>query len=558
MHKPSGTTRREVLTAGTAIAAALGGTLDAAAKTPTRAEGGADCAPAIRLMTPANAVVQTQTGSVRGFMRGPIYIFKGIPYGMDTGGTARFLPPRAASPWTGVRWALNYGPVSPQAVRDRRSEEIAFASDWDDGYASEDCLRVNVWSPSLDAKAKLPVMVWLHGGGFFAGSSQELAAYDGENLARLGVVIVSVNHRLGPLGFMDLAAVAGDAFARSANAGMLDLVLALEWVRDNIAGFGGDAARVTIFGHSGGGGKVSTLMAMPHAKGLFHRAIVMSGSFPAGMPRSQAQQLAAATVEELGMKGDIQAFQRVDTARLMIAADAASKKLSGAAPGGMPMRVGFGPVIDTPDLPQGWASGAPSLSSHVPLIVGNVRDEFRSFSQPQTDAELPQSLPPPLRAQAAELLAAVRKDYPNLPTPELAAMIGGLPMRNLALDQVRKQHALGGASVYSYWFTWTTPVLDGRLGAPHGIDLPAAFDNVARCDQFTGNDPGAQKIAKWMSRAWVNFATSGNPSQSGLDWPPFEPKRAATMVFDVTSRVEYDPVGAALRLMSAPVKPSTA
>jgi para-nitrobenzyl esterase len=550
MRKASGTTRREVLTASAAIAATLAGTSRADAKTPTRAEGGAECAPDVRLTTPANAVVQTKSGAVRGFMRGPVYIFRGIPYGMDTGGAARFLPPRSATPWNGVKLAINYGPVSPQAVRNRNIEEIAFASDWDDGYASEDCLRVNVWSSSLDAKAKLPVMVWLHGGGFFAGSSQELASYDGENLARQGVVIVSVNHRLGPLGFMDLAAVGGDTFARSANVGMLDLVIALEWVRDNIAGFGGDASRVTIFGHSGGGGKVSTLMAMPNAKGLFHRAIIMSGSFPAGMPRSQAQSLAAATMEELGMKGDVQAFQRVDTARLMLAADAAAKKLSGAAPGGMPMRVGFGPVVDTPDLPQGWASGAPRLSAHVPLIVGNVRDEFRAWTLPQTDAELPKVIPPPFKAKATEIIAALRKDYPNLPTSEVAAIIGGLPLRNLAVDQARKQHALGGANVYSYWFTWATPVLDGRLGAPHGIDLPCAFDNVARCDQFTGNEPDAQKIAKLMSRAWLNFATSGNPSQPGLEWPAFEPTRSATMVFDATTRLEYDPSGTARKLMS--------
>ena len=544
MGKLPSSTRREVLAGAAAFVGAMGASSIAQAKTPTRAEGGADCAPEIRLTTPANAVVKTSGGSVRGFMRGPVYIFKGIPYGMDTGGAARFLPPRAAAPWKDVRLSLNYGPVSPQAVRNRNNVEIAFASDWDDGYASEDCLCLNIWSPSLDAKAKLPVMVWLHGGGFFAGSSQELAAYDGENLARKNVVMVSVNHRLGPLGFMDLSAVGGETFSRSANVGMLDLVLALEWVRDNIAGFGGDASRVTIFGHSGGGGKVSTLMAMPSAKGLFHRAIIMSGSFPAGMPRSQAQALTAATMEELGVKGDVQALQRIDTARLMIAADAAAKRLSSG-----PMRVGFGPVAETTDLPAGWAKRAPSLSAHVPLIVGNVRDEFRSWTLPQTDAELPQSVPPPFRAKAADIVAALRKDYPKLPTSEIAAIIGGLPMRNMAVDQARKQQALGGANVYSYWFTWATPVLDGRLGAPHGIDLPPAFDNVARCDQFTGNDPAAQEIAKWMSRAWVNFATTGNPSQPGLDWAPFEPTRAATMVFDAQTRLEYDPSGIARKLM---------
>jgi para-nitrobenzyl esterase len=505
-------------------------------------------------LTTPDQTAMTNSGPVRGFKRGPVFIFKGIPYGADTGGAARFLPPQRPSPWKDVRLALVYGAVCPQPPS-QAPLEITFVNDADSGYASEDCLNLNVWTEVLDLTAKRPVIVWLHGGGFTSGSSHELPVYDGENLAKRGVVLVSINHRLGPLGFMDLSAV-DPHFANSANVGMLDLVLALEWVRDNVAQFGGDPSRVTIFGHSGGGGKVSTLMSMPVAKGLFHRAIVTSGSFPNETRSGTAQQLAAATASELGLAiSDISGLQRTEAARLIAAGAAAGRKLADAArAAGPPNRafgfgVQFGPVIDGAVLPDSWAESAPRVSAEVPLIVGNVRDEFRPLSLHVDEDKLADAVPPAHRDKTAEILADLRQAYPGLPATERAAILGGIGMRNLAVAQALKKHALGSASVYSYWYTLPTPILNGRIGCPHGMDLPSAFDNTARCDQFTGNTPESHHTAQLLSRAIVNFATTGNPSQTGLEWPAFDDKRLATMVFDVNVRIENDPLGRTRRLL---------
>jgi para-nitrobenzyl esterase len=508
------------------------------------------------LRTPVDAVATTTCGVVRGFKRSSVYIFKGIPYGADTGGSARFLAPKAPQSWEEVRLALIYGPGCPQRPSNHTPIELMFVNDAEYTYSDENCLSLNVWSETLDHSARRPVIVWLHGGGFTSGSSHELPVYDGENLARQGVVLVSVNHRLGPLGFMDLAALGGQDFAESGNVGMLDLVLALKWVRDNIAQFGGDPARITIFGHSGGGGKVSTLMAMPSAQGLFHRAIVTSGSFPNTTRQASAQELTAATLSELGLKAtDTGELQRIDAARLIAAGDAASRKLMEAARarGGRsvgPMGMQFGPVIDGRVLPEAWLSTAPSISAAVPMIIGNVRDEFRPLTLHVDEAKLAESIPEVHRDKAPEIIAALRVAYPNLPATELAAILGAVGMRNMAVAQATKKHALGAAAVYSYWYTLATPVLHGRIGCPHGMDLPAAFDNTARCDQFTGNTPEAQHAAKMLSRAIVNFATNGNPSQPGLPWPAFDSEHLATMVFDARCRLEYDPIGNVRRLLS--------
>jgi para-nitrobenzyl esterase len=545
----TGLSRRDLL-----VGAAAGlATLPAVSKTVPAAEASQHGS----LTTPADATARTTHGSVRGFKRSSVYIFKGIPYGAETGGATRFLPPKAPDPWDDTRLALVYGPVSPQPPASHAPLELIFVNDGDPGYAEENCLNLNVWSETLDANARRPVIVWIHGGGFSSGSSHELPVYDGENLARLGVVLISVNHRLGPLGFMDLSAVGGEAFADSGNVGMLDLVLALQWVRDNAAQFGGDPARVTIFGHSGGGGKVSTLMAMPAAQGLFHRAIVTSGSFPNTTRSAAAQELSAATLSELSInRADLGSLQRIDAARLIAAGAAASRKLAEAvrANGGHgppgPLGTQFGPVIDGRLLPEAWLSSAPSISASVPMIIGNVRDEFRPLTLYVDDEMLPQSIPEPHRDKASEIIAALRSAYPGLPATELAAILGAIGMRNMAVAQALKKSALEAAPVYSYWYTLPTPVLDGRIGCPHGMDLPAAFDNVARCDQFTGNTPEAQQLAQWLSRAIVNFAASGDPSQPGLAWPAFNAQRLATMLFTPHPRVENDPIGNIRRWLS--------
>src|SRR5208337_637545 len=266
-----------VLTGGLAVSAAIGTSNGAAARRDSSAPVSSDKPTTV--VSDKGAIVETTAGKVRGYTHKGIYTFKGIPYAASTGGDMRFMPPGKVTPWAGVRSSLQYGFVSPQSGwTGPAGDEMAFLVSWDRGLQGEDCLRVNVWTENINDHGKRPVMVWLHGGGFQTGSSQELKSYDGENLARRGVVLVSINHRLGMLGYLDLSAY-GERYAHSANAGMLDIVAALEWVRENIANFGGDPGNVTIFGQSGGGGKVGTLMAMPAARGLFHKASIQSGSF---------------------------------------------------------------------------------------------------------------------------------------------------------------------------------------------------------------------------------------------------------------------------------------
>ena len=302
------------------------------------------------ITTPANAIVETSAGKVRGYLRNGIFTFKGIPYAGTTAGDARFLPPAPVTPWTQVRASMSYGPVCPQPVRGGwASDRLAFLFDWDDGHPGEDCLRLNVWTPIADDRTKRPVMVWLHGGGYEAGSSQELPSYDGENLSRRGdVVVVSVNHRLNVFGYLNMAAVGGEKYARSVNVGMLDIVAALHWVRDNVGRFGGDPANVTIFGQSGGGAKASTLMAMPAAKGLFHKAIVQSGSQLRLATADASATQAEAVLKELQAQGiGVEQLTQVPAARLVEIATVAKNKLISTNPRApIYERLGWQPWLD--------------------------------------------------------------------------------------------------------------------------------------------------------------------------------------------------------------------
>lgn len=510
---------------------------------------------AYRLDTPPEAIVETTSGKVRGFRRGGVYIFKGVPYGEDTGGARRFLPPRPPKPWPGIRDTITYGRVCPQPGRGAFPDlpEPRFIYDWDDGYEGENCLVANVWSSTLDRNAKRPVMVWIHGGGLSSGSCQELASYDGENLARAGVVLVSVNHRLGPLGFLDLSTFAGNDYEQSCNASFLDLVLALQWVRDNIATLGGDPSNVTIFGQSGGGWKVSTLMAMPNAVGLFHRAIVMSGANGRFIGREDSGRVTAAVVAELGLAhGDLDALQRVPAARLIEAGAAAFAKLNPDRREtmrfdlGRPFRLpvfSWWPVVDGQVFPQAsWETAAPTISRHIPLIIGSTREEIRDptthdIDYPEIDRRLRQTI----GERAGKVLDAFRQTFPSASAGELAGIIGGMTWRNDAVRLAELKYALGGAPVHNYWFTWQPPVLDGRPGAFHCLDLAFCFNNTARCDQATGNTSEARRLADWMSGAWMAFAATGRPDQPKLAWEAFDTHSRYAMVFDDTVRVVSEP-----------------
>ena len=430
--------------------------------------------------------VQTVSGPVAGYIDDGVFIYKGIPYAKAD----RFAPAVDPDPWTEVRPSRAFGPTAPAPARSGWwSDDQAFTMHWDDGFHDEDCLRVNIWTAGIADGGKRPVMVWLHGGGFREGSGQELICYDGTNLARdHGVVVVSLNHRLNVLGFLDLSAF-GEKYAHSGNLGMMDIVKALEWVRDNIADFGGDPSNVTIFGQSGGGGKVSTLMAMPSAKGLFHKAIVESGSITNLLTPKYSRRIGAATVANLGLNpSKIEDITTVPYDRLLAAYDAAMKQVSeeakedGAYPTNFLDAILFGqvPVVDGEIIPAQPASAeALAISKDVPTIIGTV---YHEFTRDQED---------PI-------------------------------FKPLALQQAADRTAAGCAPVYFYQFTWETPVLDGAMGSTHCIEIPFVFDNVLLHRTFTGGADDAVELGHRVSRAWTNFAKTGVPSAEGMpEWEPY-------------------------------------
>ncbi|MGO8764768.1 MAG: carboxylesterase/lipase family protein [Limisphaerales bacterium] len=542
-----------LLTAAAGMGAALTGTARASdsIKTAVHQEPGT-CS------TPRKAVADTQYGKVRGFVDGDVFTFKGIPYGRDTSGENRWLPAKPPEPWSGEYPALIYGANCPQHLHDFTAIEQSFIQDWDDGYMSENMLKLNIWTPSLTGKR--PVMVYFHGGGYSFGSSYELPSHEGAQMARHhDVVQVSVNHRLNILGFFDLSEIGGPAYADSVNVGMTDLVAALSWVRDNIANFGGDPDTVMIYGQSGGGSKVTTLMAMPSAAGLFHRASVQSGGGGNAPSAEQSREFARQVMVELGLgPNDIGALQKMDWAKLNKAAtDVATKinpprrpSLGMGAPSGSTPLVGMGPTMDGRIIPvRSFYEAAPEISKDVPMLIGSVSEEGNRMSSKPTEAEWHATLAGIIGdAQATALVAAMKAAHPEKSIPTLSYGVSGLLVRNHVTRMATMKEEQKGAPVFTYFFTWQSPMLEDA-GAWHTSELAFCFDNAKRCEQGTGNTPEAQKLAKKMATAWANFARTGNPSQSGLTWTPFDSVRCPTMVFDNKCRMVDDPEGGGRKLL---------
>jgi para-nitrobenzyl esterase len=503
--------------------------------------------------TPKTAVANTQYGKVRGFLDGGVLTFKGIPYGQDTGGENRWLPAKAPKPWEGEYPALIYGPNCPQHLHDFTGIEQSFIQDWDDGYMSEDMLKLNVWTPSLTGKRA--VMVYFHGGGFSFGSSYELPSHEGAQMARHhDVVQVSVNHRLNGLGFLDLSEIGGPSYADSANVGMTDLVAALRWVRDNIANFGGDPNTVMIYGQSGGGSKVTCLMGMPSAAGLFHRASVQSGGGGNSPGSDLSRALAKQLMVELGLgANDIAGLQKVEWAKLNAAGTAATAKVNppvrgaggaggpGSAPSPTP-RAGWGPTVDGRIVTlRSYYDVAPDVSKSIPVLIGNVSEEGNRMLSRPTEAEWHASLARTMgEAKATTFIAAMKKAHPEKSIRLLSYGVNGISSRNNVQRMVKLKYEQKGAPVYQYFFTWQSPMLEDA-GAWHTAELAFCFDNTKRCEQGTGNTPQAQALAKTMATAWANFARTGNPSQPGLTWAPSDATRCQTMVFDNHCRMVDDP-----------------
>src|SRR5215469_5455767 len=501
----------------------------------------------------AEHVVQTASGAVRGTTApNGVAVFRGIPYGSSTAGR-RFLPPLPAEPWTGVRDALEFGPICPQTGA---VAEPDLADQRTVGFMpvlpqSEECLVLNVWTPATGDGGRRPVMVWLHGRGFAAGAGSE-PWYDGADLARRGdVVVITVNHRLNVFGYLHLADLGGEEFAGSGVAGLLDVVLALRWVRDNAAAFGGDAGRVTIFGESGGGAKVSVLLGMPAARGLFHRAVVQSGPALRGVEAAEGTALAERLLAHLGLgAGQLAALQTLPHERLT---DALTTLPSPPADPTRPWPIRgnallLRPVVDGAHLPaHPFDPVAAPAAADVPLLIGTNKDEAALFlaADPRRrrleEAELIERLTPMLGGRRDEILGVYREQRPRDTPWDLLIGIASETTRLASIRLAERKIAGGAAPVYMYLFTWESEHFGGLFKSAHAMEIPFVFDHPDAAP-MTGSRPERYELAAAMSRAWAAFAHIGDPNHDGLPaWPAYDVQDRATMLFDVPSRSENDP-----------------
>ncbi|MEP7309786.1 MAG: carboxylesterase/lipase family protein [Acidobacteriota bacterium] len=496
---------------------------------------------------PDYVFADTSFGRVRGVDLQGIKTFKGIPYGASTGGKNRFMPPAAPAKWAGVRDALAYGPSAPQRNPDAPAPaaRLAVATD---GLPTEgeDCLVLNVWTPAVNDGRKRPVMFWCHGGGFATGSGSSPGT-DGTNLARRGdVVVVSINHRLNVLGFTNLVEAFGRDYAQSGDVGMLDIVQALQWVRTNIERFGGDPNTVMIFGQSGGGRKVSTLLTMPSAKGLFHRAVIESGATIRLVERDAAAKVADRLLARLSLNNtQLRELQNLPVQKIMSAYFAVVKDMAGADQ----MTAGFSPTMDGKAVSQHpYFPTASAVSANVPVMIGTTRTEM-TLSSDEAAFSLDEN---GMRKRVTDLLGehtgraidVYRKANPGATPSDIYFLIAsdyryGAPTMKIA----ERRAALGKGPVYLYYFRWETPVDGGRLKSPHTMEIPFAFDNVKISTRFTGGGPEAMALADKISDAWIAFARTGDPNTKKLPhWPAFNPTDRPTMVFNNVSQVVNDPI----------------
>ena len=503
-------------------------------------------------MSRDEVVVETHAGRVQGLRTDGVCAFLGIPYAAPATGEGRFRPPAETVPWIGVRDTSRYGARAPQC-----DGSFALAPEISRLFLpvppepmAEDCLVLNVWTSACD-HGKRPVMVWLHGGGFITGSGADPWTHGTRLAQRREVVVVTVNHRLGALGYLHLEDLVGSEFAESSLVGMLDIVAALRWVRDNVGCFGGDPSNVTVFGESGGGAKVAVLMAMPAARGLFGKAIIQSGPAVAMADRADGNRTAELFLRELDLPAERAHELRSLPLERLLAAQARVIAATGTAPFAERRRHGFNPVRGQPGFPTGpFEPGAPAISADVPLLIGTNRHEMTLFFAAEPwfstldDAELMSRLRDFVGDRAVELSRAYRRLRPTATATELFVDIltaQGMTLPSLTIaDRKAHQHA---APVYCYLFAHESPALSGRLRSAHIVEIPYVFDTVEDAP-FVERSPSAAVFSAQISTAWTEFARSGRPGAPGLPvWPSYDTGTRATMVLDAHSRVVHDPYG---------------
>jgi para-nitrobenzyl esterase len=500
------------------------------------------------------AIAETRYGKVKGFILRGILQFRGIPYGADTGGKNRFMPPQKPDPWNEVRPAVWWGNSAPQIMDQRYANDYAsFVDHWNYDDVSEDCLKLNVWTPAVADGKKRPVMVWLHGGGYTNGNGIEQDGYMGENLSRKGdIVFVSINHRLGPIGFSDLSGVGGDPYKDSGNVGALDMVLALEWVKENISGFGGDPDNITIMGQSGGGAKVCVLAAMPKVAGLIHKAVPLSGSTTQAMDQAVSRKLGEYILKEAGLdRSEIDKLQEMPWKEYILLANRASQKFREESGENNGFRMGFAPVADGIHIPKGlFYSEENGISSGVPMIICST---FHEWGVARTSPEMENISADKAREtlkERAGFMGGLGDKAPAVYDAYARAFPGAKPIEVMTLVASNRKGVVETATakskqkapVYVAWFGWEPTLFNNRMRAFHCLDICFWFCNTDLMLSHTGGGARPRNLSEKMSGALLQFMRTGDPNCESLpEWPAFSAENGETMILNDVCEVKNDP-----------------